>query len=49
MGTMDVRRIEPNKKVTMLTKNFSKGMHVAWWLFLDNWKKIKNNYLQYMI
>jgi hypothetical protein len=49
MGTMDVRRVEPNKKVTMLTKNLSKGMHVAWWLLLDNGKKIKNIYLQYMI
>jgi hypothetical protein len=45
MGTMDVKRVEPNKKVTMLTKNLSKGMHVAWWLLLDNGKKIKNIYL----
>jgi hypothetical protein len=45
MGTMDVRRVEPNKKnsniYTMLTKNLSEGMHVVWWLLLDNGKKIK--------
>jgi hypothetical protein len=42
MGTMDVRKVEPNKEVTMLTKNLSEGMHVTWWLLLDNGKNIKN-------
>ncbi len=37
-----MRRVEPNKKITMLTKNLNEGMHVVWWLLLDSGKKIKN-------
>lgn len=28
------------QKITMLTKNLSEGMHVVWWLLIDDGNKI---------